>query len=46
MLPPYRPGVNHIIKLKNDIKLPVLPIYTYSEEELRCEKETVNKLLH
>ena len=35
-----------MIKLENNTKLPVSPLYVYSEEELRCEKETINELLN
>ena len=39
MLPPYYPRVNHIIKLENDTKLPISPIYTYNEKELHYKKK-------
>ena len=41
MLPPYCLGVDYVIELENNAKLPILPMYTYNEKELRCEKKNV-----
>ena len=45
-LPPYRSGVDHVIKLENNAKLPVSPLYAYSKKELKYEKKTINELLN
>ena len=38
--------VDHVIKLENNTKLPVLLLYTYNKEELKYEKKTINELLN
>ena len=38
--------MDHVIKLENNAKLPVSPLYAYNKEELRYEKKTINKLLN
>ena len=35
-----------MIKLENNAKLPVSPLYAYSEKELKYKKEMVNELLN
>ena len=44
-LPLYRPGINYIIKLRDENRLPVSPLYVYNQEELWCEKVIVDEFL-
>ena len=44
-LPPHCPGVDHIIELRDENRLPVSLLYVYNQEELRCKKAIMDKLL-
>ena len=42
---PHRPGVNHIIKLRDKNRRPISPLYAHNQEKLPCEKAIMDKLL-
>ena len=44
-LPLHRPGINHIIKLRDKNRLPVSPLYAYNQEKLRYKKIIMDKFL-
>ena len=44
-LPPYRPGINYIIKLRDENYLPILPLYVYNQEKFWCKKVIMDKFL-